>query len=203
MAIKFQFNKTSLGDLGKQLKMRTKALPTIKSKESALRVEVKKAKDTAADYISQLEQLSLEYDYMVALWGEFDADLLRIKDVDLTLSKIAGVRIPVLRSIEFEQKKYDMFSSPIWIADGVSLLKQLAQLGLEYAVFARKTELLDYARKKTTQKVNLYEKVQIPGYQDAIRKVKRFLEDEENLSKSSQKIVKTRHAAQEAKEVAS
>ena len=37
MAIKFQYNKTSLGDLGKQLKMRQKALPTIKSKESALR----------------------------------------------------------------------------------------------------------------------------------------------------------------------
>jgi V/A-type H+-transporting ATPase subunit D len=54
--------------------------------------------------------------------------------------------------------------------------------------------LLDKARKKTTQKVNLYEKVQIPGFQEAIRKIKRFLEDEENLSKSSQKIVKTRQA---------
>ena len=45
MAIKFQYNKTSLGELGKQLKMRQKALPTIKSKESALRSEVKKAKE--------------------------------------------------------------------------------------------------------------------------------------------------------------
>jgi len=32
--------------------------------------------------------------------------------------------------------------------------------------------------------VNLFEKVQIPGYQDALRKIKRFMEDEENLSKS-------------------
>jgi V/A-type H+-transporting ATPase subunit D len=53
-------------------------------------------------------------------------------------------------------------------------------------------ELLEHARKKTTQKVNLYEKVQIPGFEDAMRKIKRFLEDEENLSKSAQKIVKTR-----------
>ena len=48
-----------------------------------------------------------------------------------------------------------------------------------------------HARKKTTQKVNLFEKVQIPGYQDALRKIKRFMEDEENLSKSSQKIMKS------------
>ncbi|MFA6812581.1 MAG: V-type ATP synthase subunit D, partial [Bacteroidaceae bacterium] len=37
----------------------------------------------------------------------------------------------------------------------------------------------------------LFEKVQIPGFQDALRKIKRFLEDEENLSKSSQKILKS------------
>jgi V/A-type H+-transporting ATPase subunit D len=40
--------------------------------------------------------------------------------------------------------------------------------------------------------VNLFEKVQIPDYNDAIRKIKRYLEDEENLNKSAQKIVKQR-----------
>jgi V/A-type H+-transporting ATPase subunit D len=38
--------------------------------------------------------------------------------------------------------------------------------------------------------------VQIPGFQDAIRKIKRFMEDEENLSKSSQKIVKSKREAE-------
>ena len=192
MAIKFQYNKTSLGELGKQLKMRKTALPTIKSKESALRSEVKKAKDTARDYQRRLEVLRAEYDYMVALWGEFDSTLLSVEDVVLTTQKIAGVRTPALEDVRFEQKPYDLFSSPVWFADGLDLLKRMATLGIEYEVFNRKMELLDYARRKTTQKVNLYEKVQIPGYEDAIRKIKRFMEDEENLSKSAQKIVKTR-----------
>ena len=38
--------------------------------------------------------------------------------------------------------------------------------------------------------------MQIPGFQDAIRKIKRFMEDEENLSKSSQKIVKSKREAE-------
>ena len=118
MAIKFQYNKTSLGELGKQLKMRKSALPTIKSKESALRSEVKRAKDTARDYQSQIEKLSAQYDYMVALWGEFDPTLLSIKDVSLSEQKIAGVRTPVLEGITFEEKEYDLFSSPAWYADG-------------------------------------------------------------------------------------
>ena len=195
MAIKFQYNKTSLGELGKQLKMRQKALPTIKSKESALRSEVKKAKDSAGDYRRQFEALKAEYDYMVSLWGEFDRDLLRIADVDLAERKIAGVRIPELEGVRFEEKAYDLFSSPAWFADGVEILKRLARLGLEYEVYRRRMELLDFARRKTTQKVNLYEKVQIPGYEDAIRKIKRFMEDEENLSKSAQKIVKNKQQA--------
>ena len=51
MAIKFQYNKTSLQTLEKQLKVRVKALPTIKSKESALRVEVKRARDEVSVWI--------------------------------------------------------------------------------------------------------------------------------------------------------
>lgn len=192
MAIKFQYNKTSLGELGKQLKMRQKALPTIKSKESALRSEVKRAKDSANDYRQQLEVLKSEFDYMVALWGEFDCELVRIKDVQLAEQKIAGVRTPVLKGVDFEEKPYDLFSSPVWYADGVNILKRLARLALDFEVYNRKMQLLDFARRKTTQKVNLYEKVQIPGYEDAIRKIKRFMEDEENLSKSAQKIVKTK-----------
>ncbi len=199
MAIKFQYNKTSLGELGKQLKMRQKALPTIKSKESALRSEVTYAKDAAEEYFSKLNDLITSYDYMVSLWGEFDADLLRIKDIDITMGKIAGVKIPVLRDVIFEEKQYDLFSSPVWISEGIEVLKKIARLNLEFEVYQRKTELLDYARKKTTQKVNLYEKVQIPGYEDAMRKIKRFLEDEENLSKSAQKIVKTKHEKTESR----
>ena len=58
--------------------------------------------------------------------------------------------------------------------------------------------MLEQARKKTTQKVNLYEKVQIPAYREAIIKIKRFLEDEESLTKSAQKILKARLAREEA-----
>ena len=200
MAIKFQYNKTSLGELNKQLKIRKNALPTIKSKESALRSEVKRAKDSALAFRRELDELVARYDYMVQLWGEFDCDLIRIEDVQLDTLKIAGVRTPILNNIVYREKPYDLFSAPVWYAEGIKLLKELSRLGIEFEVYNRKMELLDYARRKTTQKVNLYEKVQIPGYEDAIRKIKRFMEDEENLSKSAQKIVKTRQAQAEAME---
>lgn len=177
--------------------MRVRALPTLKNKESALRVEVKKAKDTMQELDRKLKAEMDRYDDMVRIWGEFDKSLIEIEDVKLTVKKIAGVKTPILEEIVFNIKKFSVFSNPKWYLDGINILKSLAQIGIEREFFSRKMDLLDYARKKTTQKVNLYEKVQIPGYEDAILKIKRFLEDEENLSKSSQKIVKNRQQQQE------
>jgi V/A-type H+/Na+-transporting ATPase subunit D len=198
MAIKFQYNKTSLQDLNKQLKIRVRALPTIKNKESALRIEVKKAKDEALSLDEKLQGKYSRYEDMVRMWAEFDPSLISINDVVLSVKKIAGVRTPILEDVIYELKEFSLFNQPSWFPEGIEVLKELSRVAIERDFFYRKMNLLENARKKTTQKVNLYEKVQIPGYEEAILKIKRFLEDEENLSKSSQKIVKTRQQEMEA-----
>lgn len=192
MAISFQYNKTSLQGLEKNLKMRERTLPTLQNKESALRLEVKRAKDEMKALDAQVEQRIKDYDQMLALWGEFDRSLIHVDDVKMSIKKIAGVRVPVLDEVVYSTKEFSIFSAPKWFADGFEQLKVIADVGIRQEFMRKKVELLEYARKKTTQKVNLFEKVQIPGYQDAIRKIKRFMEDEENLSKSSQKIVKAK-----------
>lgn len=194
MAIKFQYNKISLQFLGKQLKVRVRALPTIKNKESALRMEVKKAKDQVGILNEKLDSEIQKYENMARLWNEFNPKLLRVENVVLESKKIAGVKTPVLVDIEFSVKEFSLFRSPFWYYDGISILKEMVRIAIEREIFTVKMELLEKARRKTTQKVNLYEKVQIPGFQDAMLKIKRFMEDEDNLSKSSQKIVKNRQA---------
>ena len=191
MAIKFQYNKTSLQMLEKQLKVRKRTLPIIKSKESALRMEVKKCKDDLVRLEQELEEGIGRYESMFALWNEFNPGLVRVKDVHLTVRKIAGTRIPMLDEVEFDVADFSLFSQPKWFYDGINILQGLAHDAILVEFTQAKLQLLEKARKKTTQKVNLFEKVQIPGYEDAIRKIKRFMEDEENLSKSSQKILKS------------
>lgn len=198
MSVNFQYNKTSKQLLEKQLKVRVRALPTIKSKESALRVEVKKAKYDALSLDDKLNEKIQQYEHMMSIWAEFDVSLITVKEVHMSMKKIAGVKTPVLESVDFDIKPFSIFNNPQWFLDGIALVKELALIGIEREFFNRKMHLLEHARKKTTQKVNLFEKVQIPGYEDAILKIKRFLEDEENLSKASQKIVKTRQQKKEA-----
>ena len=195
MAIRFQYNKTSLQELNKQLRIRRHALPILKNKEAALRVEVKKARHEAEDLEARLNQQLQRHSDMAGLWETFDMDLVAIRQVQVGAQKIAGVSVPVFEQIEFEEKTYSLYNQPAWFPAGVKLLKELASLAVEKKLALRKMAILDHARRRTTQKVNLYEKVQIPGYEDAILKIKRFLEDEENLAKSAQKIVKNRQEA--------
>lgn len=197
MAVRFQYNKTSLQELNKQLRIRVRALPTIKNKESALRIEVKKAKYDAVDLYDKLSSKFAQYEEMARMWVEFDPTLLIVKDVNLSVKKIAGVKTPILEEVVFEIKEFSLFNLPPWFPEGIEILKELSRIAIEREFFYRKMNLLEHARKKTTQKVNLYEKVQIPGYEEAILKIKRFLEDEESLSKSSQKIIKTRQQEME------
>ncbi len=165
-----------------------------------MRMEVKRTKDEVTQLELQLEHEIQSYENMMALWNEFNPQLIRVKDVSLSTKKIAGVIVPVLGEIEFSIGHYSLFNTPAWFTDGIELLKKLAKTGIEAEFSGMKLELLEHARKKTTQKVNLFEKVQIPGYKDAIRKVKRFMEDEESLSKSSQKIMRANQEKRKVKE---
>ncbi|MEF3694449.1 MAG: V-type ATP synthase subunit D [Candidatus Cloacimonadota bacterium] len=192
MALKFQYNKTALQDLNKQLKVRRNALPTLKNKESALRLEVKRARDMIRELEQKIQDKHTELNEFMKLFTEFDPSLVRIRTVRIDSRKIAGVQTPVLGEIDYELAEINLFRAPSWFLDGVQLLKQVSELQIEQQLFNRKMHILEYVRKKTTQKVNLYEKVQIPAFETGILKIKRFLEDEENLSKAGQKILKNR-----------
>ena len=129
MAVKFQYNKTSLTELGKQLKVRQRALPTLQNKESALRLEVRKAKSESDRLIADLEAAMDRYDYLASLWNEFDPGLVAITDVDLHTVKVAGVKTPALGDIHYEIRPFNAFAKPAWYADGVAILKELSRLG--------------------------------------------------------------------------
>ena len=192
MAIQFQYNKTSLQYLQKQMNTRLKALPVLKNKEAALRLEVKKAKNEIQLMDESLKAEKNRLGQMAGLWEDFDMSLINVENVDVGSTMLAGVRIPKPADVHFRIKNFSLFNKPHWYGDGIEILKNLASIVIEKEFLTRKMLLLDRARKKTTQKVNLYEKNQIPEYDQAIKKIKRFMEDEENLAKSSQKILKNK-----------
>jgi len=198
MALKIQYNKTYMQQLRRELAVRENALPTLQTKEAALRLEVKKARQAVAAVERDLTARRAAAAPTHRLWREFPPGLVRVKHVDVEIRKIAGVKTPQVRAVQFEVAPHSLVAQPSWIEPGLAIVRELVELHVRKEIAEQKAQILERARRKTTQKVNLYEKVQIPEYHEALLKIKRFLEDDENLSKSSQKILKARIAAAEA-----
>jgi len=189
MALKFQYNKTIIQQFRKQLAIREKALPILKNKETALR---KEEKDAAAI----LEKLRTEKNELIdwqktfqPFWSEFP-NIVTLENTGIYQKKIVGIKVPEIGKITFQLIDMSWWNYPAWVPSGVSLIQKIITNDLNIRIKEEQRSLLNAARKKTTQKVNLYEKVQIPAYEEAILKIKRFLEDQENISKAAQKIVK-------------
>jgi V/A-type H+-transporting ATPase subunit D len=189
-----QYNKTALIKINKELAMRENALPVLRSKESALRAETRKVRNHIKELDKQYEQMRAKLKPMERLWVEFP-DILKIEKVNFKKKKIASITVFAIESIDYSTDDIIFFAYPSWIIEGIDILKKVLLLKMQILNQKRILESVEYARKKTTQKVNLYEKVQIPFFEESIRKIKRFLEDKDNLSKSSQKVIKNRMEA--------
>lgn len=180
--------------LQKQLKIRIAALPVLKSKEAYLRITIKKERSALEQRIADLDALHRSIGDSQRLFAEFPKESIRVEAVMYGSDNVAGISIPTVGRIDFDEDK-QLILDPSWLPWGRSTLKSLLRAQAEIDVAEKRIGLLEYARRKTTQKVNLYEKVQIPDFSEAILKIKRFLEDVENLDKASQKITKARQNA--------
>lgn len=189
--LKFQYNKTELQSLKRQLVIREKALPILKNKETALRQEVKKAKAKIEGLTIAQRQAADEVNKYLLLWAELP-NVLRLGKVDFEWINIAGVKLKSFVKAHFGFEEISWVLAPSWLPMGLDKLMKLLEADMALATERHKLDVLHNARRKTTQKVNLYEKMQIPAYQEAIIKIKRFLEDRENTQKAAQKIVKSR-----------
>lgn len=192
MKLHIKYNKTALREFQKKLQIRERALPTLKNKEAAFRAMVIEAKKDLAVSKERYTSILTNISQWKALWQEFDHSLATIKKVHSKQMKIAGVRIPEFQGIEIDVADFSSFSNPSWFSEGVRVTKELLETSVRLKFMENKLKLLEHARKKATQKVNLYEKVQIPALSEAIKQIKRYLEDEENLAKAGQKLLKVK-----------
>ncbi len=68
--------------------MRENALPTLISKESALRVEVKKAREETGAIEQELKKQFSALSEMQRLWGEIPQGLITVSDVNIIIKKL-------------------------------------------------------------------------------------------------------------------
>lgn len=192
MAEVLEFNKIAIQEYRKKLAARRASLPTLKSKESVLRLTVQRLKDDIVAQQREFDALVAKASLDLELWAEFPYNIFALDSLVTKPSRIAGVAVPEFDHMVWKEREFSRFNKPGWLNTGIGMLRDLATRAARLEITRQQLMVLEHARRKTTQKVNLYEKVQIPAYLAAIQRIKRYLEDVENLEKAAMKIVKQR-----------
>ncbi len=189
-------NKTTLKQQRDQLKTFKKFLPSLDLKRQQLLAALKVARTELAETVLEHADLENKVAQTYPLLGSSTAatrdlaSLTRVRSVKIGEENIVGTRLPMAQEVDFDVADYSRMVMPFWVDLLVGHLERLAELNVLRQVRQERVKRLDYAARRITQRVNLFEKVLIPQAEQNIRKIVIFLSDQERAAVVRSKIAK-------------
>lgn len=113
-------------------------------------------------------------------------------EVRLATVNIAGVAVPVLQEVSFQEATYSLFGTPPWVDRALQDLRQVNRERTEVEILERQRTLLRSELTRVVQRVNLFEKVKIPEAERLVRLIRVHLGDEMAAAVGRAKIAKGR-----------
>lgn len=196
MARKYKLNKSELTRLKREEKTFLQFLPVLKLKQEQLQIEQLKVRRQLRQAQAELERAKADCMSVVALLPDPSAldvvGLCRARKFVVGEKSVAGVRVPTLEKVEYPDFQLSRFGSPPWLVRGLSKLRDLVKASAEISILKQQFDAITRELKKSTQKVNLFEKVLIPETKEAIKRIKIALGDEQVAAVGRGKIAKSK-----------
>ncbi len=187
--------KLTKNELKKQkdsLKRFQRYLPTLQLKKQQLQMVIRQVEQQHAELQARRVEWRRELDEWVSVFGEKITlvQYVGLDRIETSVGNIAGIDIPVYERTLFQDTRWDLFSTPLWVDEGVAALRKMVEFDSELRVLERQIELLAEELRTTTQRVNLFEKVKIPETKDNIRMIQIYLGDQQTAAVVRGKISK-------------
>ena len=202
---KIKLTKNELKNQRDDLKRFQRYLPTLQLKKQQLQMEVRGVREEMVTLEGSIASLEDSWKETIPLLSGTDAadafDLVTVKDWHVGHRNVAGIDVPTFVSITFGDPEYDLFTSPVWYDDIVSMAQKRIELSLRQKLLSEMQELLEQELRVVTQRVNLFEKVKIPEAKDNIRKINIYIGDQQTNSVGRSKIAKGKCARRDAETV--
>src|SRR6056297_3372302 len=99
------------------LKRFQRYLPTLQLKKQQLQMVIRQVEQEEQRMRKEQDELRRGLEEWIAVFGEeYDAaQHVEIRDLETETGNIAGIDIPVFRSLTFEPLSYDLFDTPLWV----------------------------------------------------------------------------------------
>jgi V/A-type H+-transporting ATPase subunit D len=193
-------NKSALQKDRQALRLYERILPSLDLKRRQLIVEHGRAQDAVARQQAALEQLRAQTAAQLPMLANQEialSGLVQVQSVDLGEENVLGVTLPVLLQVCCSVRPYALLAKPHWVDVLVERLQQATEDHLRLQVAHERLRRLERAVRRTTQRVNLFDKVLIPTAKQRIQRTLIFLADAERAAVVRAKIAKAKHRRQQ------
>ena len=191
---KIKHTKNELKAQNDALSRYQRFLPMLQLKKQQLQAEIQ-----AVDAQLEARQEAFDTEFeALKTWSALFAqpvelnELVKLDEVETETGNIAGVNIPIFKSVLITRAPLDLFSTPTWLDDAQDALASLMELRAEIEILEEQRRLITEELRTTSQRVNLFEKVKIPECRENIRIIKIFLGDEQTAAVARGKLAKKR-----------
>ncbi len=186
--------KIELVRLRKKLALFQKYLPTLQLKKMLLQLEVNKAREELRklqEVYQEEKTLMLEHAHL--LTDPFASELfdaLKIEEIVTSIENIAGIQVPVLDKLNFNEPKFSLVKTPLWMDAVIEMIRKLEHAYQKIVVGVKKKEILQRELRTVSIRVNLFEKRLIPELGRQINQIRIFLGDQELQAVAQAKVSK-------------
>lgn len=194
MSTKLKLTKESLSREKKALARFSRFLPTLKLRKTQLFNEIHRIGEEIAEADRQHRKKQEDIAEWVAVFADDVAveDYCRVKETVIRSGNVAGIEIPLLEEVTFEEQPYDLMTMPFWLDAGIEAVKQTVHLAINLRVLRRQLDIIEEELRTTVQRINLFEKVKIPQAQENIRRIRIFLGDQQTAAVVRGKMTKSK-----------
>jgi V/A-type H+-transporting ATPase subunit D len=196
---KLALNKTSMNQQKRQLATYQRFLPALEMKREQLMQEKKKAERQVHEKQQHVEELNQYIGERLPMLGAENVvieDLVTLGKIHVREENLLGLKLPVLDGVDISVVPYSYLARPHWVDNFVRKFQQMLEEKVSLSLLQRRLELLQRALRTTTQRVNLFSTVLIPGAQRNIKRIRLFLDDQERAGVVRSKLAKQKLLAQ-------
>lgn len=193
MAERIRLNKVSLREQKQKVAMYERFLPALEARKQQLVMQLTVIRKNIRDQRNLMEKMLEEINSWASLYWEMEQMLrfyIAIREVRFASRNVAGLKIREFIEVVFDDPGYSLFRTSYSFDVVLKRTREVISLREHIRILEEQEFTLWEGFRKTSQRINLYEKRLTPQCREAIRKISVYLQDQQAAAVGVAKVAK-------------
>lgn len=193
MAERIRLNKVSLREQKQKMAMYERFLPALEARKQQLIMQLTVIRTNIRDQRELMETMVEEIRSWASLYWDMERVLrfyIVIREIRCASKNIAGLKIREFKEVLFDDPGYSLFRTPYSFDAVLKRTREAISLRERIKILQEQEQVLLEGFRKTSQRINLYEKMLIPQCREAVRRISVYLQDQQAAAVGVAKVAK-------------